>query len=85
MERPKEAFIPEVRHAPYPRKSELPCRRVNGEENLTFLPHGKKSAAPEDLKAEASKREKKSLSGGPDLGGDIAAQCPQGGQPLAKP
>ena len=48
-------------------------------------PHGKKRAAPEDLKAEASKQGKNSLSGGPDSGGDIAAQCPQGGQPLAEP
>ena len=48
-------------------------------------PHGKKRAAPEDLKAEASKRWKKSLSGGTDSGGDIAVECPQGGQPLAKP
>ena len=55
-----------------------------GESNI-HSPHGKKRAAPEDLKAEASKRGKKSLSGGADLGGDIAAQCPQGGQPLAKP
>ena len=47
--------------------------------------HGKRRATPEDLKAEASKQGKKSLSGGPNSGGDIAAQCPQGGQPLAEP
>ena len=33
-----------------------------GESNISS-PHGKKRAAPEDLKAEASKRGKKSLSG----------------------
>ena len=32
------AFIPEVRHAPYPEKSKLPCHRMKGEENLTFPP-----------------------------------------------
>ena len=57
----------------------------HGGESDIPSPHGKKRATPEDLKAEASKRGKKSLSGGADLGGDIAAQCPQGGQPLAKP
>ena len=55
-----------------------------GESNIPS-PHGKKRATPEDLKAEASKRWKKSLSGGQNSGGDIAAQCPQGGQPLAEP
>ena len=55
-----------------------------GESNIPS-PHGKKRAAPEDLKADASKRWKISLSGGPNSGGDIAAQCPQGGQPLAEP
>ena len=56
-----------------------------GEGSNIPSPHGKKRAAPEDLEAEASKRGKKSLSGGPNSGGDIAAQCPQGGQPLAEP
>ena len=55
-----------------------------GESNIPS-PNGKKRAAPEDLKAEASKRGKKYLSGGPNSGGDIAAQCPQGGQPSAEP
>ena len=54
-----------------------------GESNIPS-PHGKKRTAPEELKAEASKRGKKSLSGGPNSGGDIAAQCPRGGQPLAE-
>ena len=57
----------------------------HGGESDISSPHGKKRAAPEDLKAEASKRGKKSLSGGMDSGGDIAAQCPRGDQPLAKP
>ena len=42
-----------------------------GESNIPS-PHDKKSVAPEDLKAEASKRGKKSLSGSPDLGGNVA-------------
>ena len=56
-----------------------------GGESIIPSPDGKKRAAPEDLKAEASKRGKKYLSGGPNSGGDIAAQCPQGGQSSAEP
>ena len=49
-----------------------------GESNIPS-PHGKKRAAPEDLKAEASKQGKKSLSGGPVSGSNVAEQRPQGG------
>ena len=55
-----------------------------GESNIPS-PHRKKRDAPEDVKAEASKRGKESLSGGPYSGGDIVTQRPQGGQPLTKP
>ena len=48
-------------------------------------PHGKKRTAPEDLEAEVSKRGKKPSSGGPAPEGNIAAQRPQGGQPLTEP
>lgn len=54
-----------------------------GESNIPSL-RGKKRASPEDLKAEASKQGKKSLSGGPVLGSNIAEQHIQGDQPLAQ-
>ena len=56
-----------------------------GGESMIPSPNGKKRAAPKDLKVDASKRGRKSLSGGPNSGGDNAALCPQGGQPLAEP
>ena len=85
MERLKAAFIPEVCHALYPGKLEPPVLEgERGGESIIPSPNGKKRAAPEDLEAEASKQGKKSLSGGPNSGGDIAAQCPQGGQPSDK-
>ena len=51
----------------------VPEGEWGGESDITS-PHEKKRAAPEDLKAEASKREKISLSGGSGSGGDIATQ-----------
>ena len=56
-----------------------------GEEPSIPSPHGKKRIAPEDLEAEVSKRGKKPSPGGPAPEGNIAAQHPQGGQPLTKP
>ena len=40
----------------------------------------RKRTAPGDSEAEASKREKKSPTKGPALGGAVAAQSPRGGQ-----
>ena len=39
-----------------------------------------KRTVPGDSEAEASKREKKSPTEGPTLGGDVAAQSPRGDQ-----
>ena len=55
-----------------------------GESSIPF-PHRKKWTGPEDLEAEVSKRGKKPSSGGPAPEGNIAAQRPQGGQPLTEP
>ena len=41
---------------------------------------GRKRTASEDPEAEASKREKKSPTEGPTLGGTVAAQSPRGDQ-----
>ena len=54
-----------------------------GESNIPS-PRGEKRSASEDLKVEASKQGKKSLSVGPVSGSNVAEQHPQGGQPLAK-
>ena len=45
---------------------------------------GRKRIASEDLEAEASKREKRSPTEGPALGGVFAAQSPRGDQPSNK-
>ena len=45
---------------------------------------GRKMTASEDPEAEASKREKKSLTEGPASGGAFAAQSPRGDQPSNK-
>ena len=42
---------------------------------------GRKRTASEDPEAEASKREKRSPTEGPALGGALAAQSPRGDQP----
>ena len=47
-------------------------------------PHGKKRTASEDLKIEASKRGKISLSGGSGLGGDVDMQSLCKDRPLAE-
>ena len=47
-------------------------------------PHGKKRTASEDLKIEASKRGKISLSGGSISGGDIVTQFLRKHKPLAE-
>ena len=54
-----------------------------GESNVPS-PSGRERVTPEDLKAEASKQGKKSLSGGPVSGSNVAEQRPQGDQPLAQ-
>ena len=58
-------------------------QKQGGESNAPS-PRGKKRAVLEDLKVEASKQGKKSLTEGPVLGSNIAKQRPQGGQPQAK-
>ena len=47
-------------------------------------PHGKKRTASEDLKINASKRGKISLSGGSGSGGDVVTQFPRKDRPLAE-
>ena len=47
-------------------------------------PHGKKRTASKDLKVEASKRGKKSLSGGSDSGGVVDTQPLRKDRPLAE-
>ena len=56
-----------------------------GGESSIPSPHGKKRTTPEDLEAEATKRGKKSSSGGPASEGNIAVQRPQGGLPSTEP
>ena len=48
-------------------------------------PRGKKRAASKDLEMEVPKQGKKASPGGPTPKGNIAAQCPHGGQPLTEP
>ena len=56
-----------------------------GEEFDLLSLRGRKRTASEDPETKASKREKKSPTEGPTLGGDLAAQSPRGDQPSNEP
>ena len=66
-------------------KTGTPSSEDEGEEEVDILsPHGKKRTASEDLRAEASKRGKMSLSDGSGSEDDIAAQLLYEDEPLAE-
>ena len=56
-----------------------------GEEYDLLSLRGRKRTASEDPETKASKREKKSPTEGPTLGGALAAQSPRGDQPSNEP
>ena len=56
-----------------------------GEDSDLLSLRGRKRIASEDPEIEASKREKKSPTEGPALGGALAAQSPRGDQPSNEP
>ena len=56
-----------------------------GEDSNLLSLRGRKRTASEDPETEASKREKKSPTVGPALGGALTAQNPCGDQPSNEP